>query len=50
MADIEDADAAGEVEEAIAVNVFESCPFGARGENGRGVKNPTRNRGFTAFR
>ena len=42
MARIHDADASGEVEEAIAVHVFEHGAFGARGKNRRRVPNAAR--------
>src|SRR5271165_3606122 len=37
MTDVEAANSAGEVDVAIAVDVFDRCAIGARGENGRGV-------------
>jgi len=46
MADIVAADAAGKVDEAIAVDVLNHGAFGARGKNGSGVVDAARD-GFT---
>src|SRR6266581_1323602 len=48
VADVEAADAAGEIEIAIAVNILDGGAFGARGENRRGIRRTARNRGFAA--
>src|SRR5213082_1663327 len=48
VADIEAADAAGKIEIAIAIDVFDDSGFGARGENGIGVGRAARDRGFAA--
>src|SRR6266567_6172067 len=48
VADVEAADAAGEIEIAIAVDILDGGAFGARGENRRGIRRTARNRGFAA--
>jgi hypothetical protein len=48
VANVEAADAAGEIEIAIAVDVFDGGAVGARGEDGRGVRRTARNGGFAA--
>src|ERR1700741_4850842 len=47
MASVDHADAAGKVEEAIAVHVLENCAFCARGKNRRRVRNATRHSRLT---
>ncbi len=46
MADIEAADSSGEIDVAIAVDVFDGCAVGASGENGRGVGGTARDGSF----
>src|SRR6266851_5155342 len=48
MADVEATDAPGEIEIAIAVDVLDGGAFGARGEDGRGVRRAAGNGGFAA--
>src|SRR5260370_17706841 len=48
MADVEAANAAGEIEKAIAVDVFDGGPVRAGGENRRGVRRAAGNGGFAA--
>src|SRR6266481_4767635 len=48
VADVEAADATGEIEIAIAVDVLDGGAFGARGENWRGVRRAAWNGGFAA--
>src|SRR6266850_61904 len=48
MADVEAADAASEIEVAIAVDIIDSCALRACGENRRGVRWTAWNRGFAA--
>jgi hypothetical protein len=48
MADVEAADAAGEIEIAIAVDVLDGGAIRAGGENWRGVRRAARNGGFAA--
>src|SRR5260370_34909858 len=48
MADVEAADAAGEIEIAIAVDVLDGGAVRAGGEAGRGVRRAGRNGGFAA--
>src|SRR4029077_19235665 len=48
VANIEAADAAGEIEIAIAVDVFDGGAVGGRGENWRSARRSARNRGFAA--
>src|SRR5205807_5005054 len=48
MASVEAADAAGKIEIAIAVEVFDDRAFSARSENGRGVGGAAGNGGFAA--
>jgi len=46
VADVEAADTTGEIEIAIAVDVFDGGAVGARGENWRGVRRAAGNGGF----
>src|SRR5205807_6439552 len=48
VAGVEAADAAGKVDVAIAIHVFDDGSFSARGENGRGVGRAARDGGFGA--
>src|SRR6266850_31403 len=48
MADVEAADAASEIEVAIAVDIIDSCALRSCGENRRGVRWTAWNRGFAA--
>src|SRR5258707_510978 len=48
VADVEAADAAGEIEIAIAVDILDGGAFGGSGENGRGVRRAAGNGGFAA--
>jgi hypothetical protein len=48
MSGILHADTAGEIEEAIAVHVFQDGAFGARRENRRGVSYAARHSGLSA--
>src|SRR5271169_449220 len=46
MADIEASDSAGEIDVPVAVDVFDSCAIGTRGENGCGISGTARDGGF----
>ena len=46
MADVEAADAAGEIDVAVTVYVFNQCAFGPCGENRRGIGGSTRDGSF----
>ena len=43
VAYVDAADAAGEIQQAIAVDVLDDCAFGMRGKNGRGGRNSSGN-------
>jgi hypothetical protein len=48
MAYILHADAAGEIEKAIAVHIFQDCAFSPRRKDRRGVTDAARHSGLTA--